>query len=168
MTPITATLINIYHVCTRELWLHAHEIRMEHTSDTVSEGKLIGETSYAQRNDKYTEMAMDGIKIDFYDAKNKIIHETKKSDKAEKAHIAQVKYYIMVLERNGICGVEGIIEYPTQRKTERVVLTDADRTDIGRWETDIQRIVAQEVCPKVIHKPICKNCSYFDFCYSDE
>jgi CRISPR-associated exonuclease Cas4 len=168
MQHITATHINYLQVCQRKLWLFSHAIVMEHTSDLVSEGKLIGETSYAQRNDKYTEMAMDGIKIDFYDAKNKIIHETKKSDKAEKAHIAQVKYYIMVLERNGICGVEGIIEYPTQRKTERIVLIDTDRTDIEHWEADIARIVAQEVCPKVIHKPICKNCSYFDFCYSDE
>jgi CRISPR-associated exonuclease Cas4 len=98
---------------------------MEHTADLVSEGKLIGENTYAQRNDKYTEMAMDGIKIDFYDAKNKIIHQTKKSNKAEKARIAQVKYYIMVLERNGIGRVEGIIiEYPTQRKTQRALRSD--------------------------------------------
>ncbi|MBS1446990.1 MAG: Dna2/Cas4 domain-containing protein, partial [Odoribacter sp.] len=36
---VTATLINLYHVCKREMWLHAHGIRMEHTSDLVTEGK---------------------------------------------------------------------------------------------------------------------------------
>ena len=46
---INATLINILHICYRELWLHAHVIRMEHTSDIVSEGRLIGEESYPQR-----------------------------------------------------------------------------------------------------------------------
>jgi len=71
---INATLINLYHVCKREMWLHANGIRMEHTSDTVAEGKLIHETSYPQRAEKYTEIEIGGSKIDFYDAKNKIIH----------------------------------------------------------------------------------------------
>lgn len=30
---INATLINLYNVCQRELWLHANGIRFEHTSD---------------------------------------------------------------------------------------------------------------------------------------
>lgn len=55
---INATLINLYHVCKREMWLHANGIRMEHTSDTVAEGKLIGETTYPQRSEKYTEMEL--------------------------------------------------------------------------------------------------------------
>ena len=33
---INATLINILHLCHRKLWLHAHAIRMEHTSDIVA------------------------------------------------------------------------------------------------------------------------------------
>ena len=53
---INATLINILHICHRELWLHAHAIRMEHTSDIVAEGKLLGETSYPQRADKNQEL----------------------------------------------------------------------------------------------------------------
>ena len=56
MKNITATHINLYHVCKRELWLHANEIRMEHSSDTVTEGKLIGESTYQYRNDKYKEV----------------------------------------------------------------------------------------------------------------
>jgi CRISPR-associated exonuclease Cas4 len=50
---INATLINLYHVCHREMWLHANGIRMEHTSDTVYDGKLLHETSYPQRAEKY-------------------------------------------------------------------------------------------------------------------
>jgi len=165
---VTATLINLYHVCHRELWLHANEVRMEHTSDVVYEGKLIGENTYPQRPDKYTEVEFDGIKIDFYDAKNKIVHEIKKSDKIEVAHRAQVKYYLWVLERNGIEGATGILEYPKQRHTEKVELTDEDRAKIPEWIAEIERIIASYNCPKVINKPICKTCSYFDFCYADE
>ena len=59
---------------------------MEHTSDLVFEGKLIHEISYPQRSERYEELEIDGVKIDYYDAKNKIIHEIKKSDKVEETH----------------------------------------------------------------------------------
>ena len=166
--PITATHINYYHVCHRKLWLFSNGINMEHTSDVVYEGKLIGENTYPQRADKYTEVEFDGIKIDFYDAKNKIVHEIKKSDKIEVAHRAQVKYYLWVLERNGIEGSTGILEYPKQRHTEKVELTDEDRVKIPEWIEKIELIIQSEICPKVINKQICKTCSYCDFCYAGE
>jgi CRISPR-associated exonuclease Cas4 len=168
MQNITATHINYYHVCPRKLWLFSHAIQMEHTSDLVTEGKLIGESTYPQRAERYTEVEFDGIKIDFYDAKQKVVHEIKKSSKIEDAHRAQVKYYLWILERNGIEGATGILEYPKQRHTEGVALDDADRIDIPKWVNDIERITAQETCPKVIDKPVCKNCSYYEFCYADE
>lgn len=51
---ITATFINLSQVCHRELWLHSNGIRMEHTSDVVADGELIGETTYPERTEKYT------------------------------------------------------------------------------------------------------------------
>ena len=99
---MTGTHFNYYHVCKRKLWLFANGIQMEHTSDMVYDGKLIHEQSYPQRSERYEEMEIDGIKIDYYDPRNKVIHEIKRSDKVEKAHEWQVKYYIRVLERNGI------------------------------------------------------------------
>ena len=165
---ITATQVNIYHVCHRELWLHSNNIQMEHTSDTVYEGKLIGENTYPQRSEKYTEVAFDGVKIDFYDPKNRVVHEVKKSDKLADAYRAQVKYYLWILEKNGIEGATGLIEYPKQRHTEGVELTDEDRTLIPKWIAEIGKIIENETCPKVINKPVCKNCSYFEFCYADE
>ena len=165
---VTATLVSEYHICKRRMWLHANGIRMEHTSDTVAEGKLIGESSYPERAEKYTEIEVDGIKIDYYDARNKVIHEVKKSDKVEQAHIAQVKYYISKLEQQGLTGVTGLIEYPKMRRREVVELTDDDRLQIPLWEADIRRIISAENCPPLLHKPICKQCSYFEFCYVQE
>lgn len=165
---ITATLINYYFLCKRKMWLHANEIRMEHTSDVVKDGKLLHEVAYPQRAERYREIEMDGVKIDFYDPYNKVVHEIKRSDKIEKAHEAQVKYYIYVLENNGIEGVSGILEYPTLRKTDKVVLTDEDREEIKSWLTDIERIIMAEGCPPKVQKGICKNCSYFDFCWVEE
>ncbi|MBL7818854.1 MAG: CRISPR-associated protein Cas4 [Saprospiraceae bacterium] len=168
MQTITATLVNYYHLCHRKLWLHAHSIQMEHTSEAVAEGKLIGDSSYTHRSDKYTELVFDGVKIDFYDAKNRVVHEVKKSNRAEEAHRAQVKYYLWILERNGIKGAKGVLEYPKLRHTEGVELTDADRKLIPQWLDAIARIVDSESCPPVINKANCKKCSFYDFCYAAE
>lgn len=164
---INATLINIYNVCKRELWLHANGIRFEHTSELVYEGKLIHEETYPQRSERYEEIEIDGIKIDFYDAKNKIIHEIKKSNKVEKAYVWQLKYYIYVFERNGIDGVTGILEYPTLRKKEEIFLNVDDRELIQKMETEILKIIENEQCPPLEKKGICKSCSYHEFCFSE-
>jgi CRISPR-associated exonuclease Cas4 len=162
---ITPTHINYYHVCHRKLWLFSHGIQMEHTSDLVSEGKLIHETSYPQRPEKYTEVKLDEAVIDFYDAKNREIHEVKKSDKIEKAHIAQVKYYIYLLKKIGIDGVKGIIEYPKLRNTESVELSTGDEADIENWKRQIKDIYSGD-CPGTIGRSLCKSCSYLELCYS--
>ncbi|HRQ29792.1 MAG TPA: CRISPR-associated protein Cas4 [Saprospiraceae bacterium] len=163
---ITATQINYYHLCHRKLWLHANEIRMEHTSDTVREGKLIGENSYKDRSSRYTELELDGIKIDYYDAKNKIIHEIKKSDKMEKAHGAQVKYYLYKLWHLGIKDASGILEYPKLRATTSVLLEESDFEIIPKWENEIKTIISADEIPPVLGKAICRKCSYFEFCYA--
>jgi CRISPR-associated exonuclease Cas4 len=166
--PITATHIAYYIICKRKLWLFSNNIQMEHTSDIVYEGKLISETTYQQRAQKYTELELDGVKIDFFDAKNKVVHEVKKSSKMESAHEWQVKYYLLVLERNGISGSTAVLEYPKLREKKEVLLNDADKLWLENAEKEIKELAAAEKCPPVINKPLCKKCSYFDFCYSDE
>lgn len=141
---------------------------MEHSSDLVYEGRLIHETSYSQRSEKYTEIEIDGIKIDYYDAKNKIIHEVKKSDSREIAHEWQIKYYLFVLKENGINGATGILEYPKLRKTEEVILSERDCEEIKQIKSKIKEIIESEQCPETQEQKMCKKCSYFDFCWSGE
>lgn len=163
---ITGTYFNYYQLCRRKLWLFANGINMEYTSDLVFEGRLIHEDSYPQRSDKYEEIELDGIKVDFYDPKQKVIHEIKKSNKVEKAHEWQLKYYIYVFGLHGIGGVTGVLEYPALRKTEAVILSETDKKRIEEMESDIKRIISDDICPPLQKKGICRNCSYFDFCYS--
>ncbi len=164
---ITGTHFNYYLVCHRKLWLFANGISMEHTSDLVFEGKTLHETAYAQRAERYKELEFGGIKIDYYDSKRKVIHEIKKSRKEHDSHVWQLKYYIYVLENAGVQGVIGILEYPKERKTEEILLSEPDMERIKEIELEIPEII-QGVCPTVIHKPKCKKCSYNDFCYSGE
>ncbi len=165
---INATYINIYNVCKHELWLHANEIRFEHTSDIVYDGKLIHEDSYPQRSSKYEEIEIDGIKVDYYDTKNKVIHEIKRSNKIEQAHEWQLKYYMYVFEQHGVTDVKGVLEYPTLRKTQSVVLSDVDRDRIKEIIADIDKIISSEECPPLQKKGICKSCSYYEFCFTKE
>ncbi len=165
---ITGTHFNYYFLCHRKLWLFANSINMEQNSDLVYEGKLIHETSYPQRSEKYTEIEIDGIKIDYYDARNKVIHEVKKSDKRELAHEWQLKYYMYILHKNGIDGVTGILEYPRLRRTDEIYLSTRDCEEIEIIKQKIETIIHSSDCPLRLNQNSCKNCSYFDFCWSGE
>ena len=132
---ITGTHFAYYQLCRRKLWLFANGINMEQESDLVYEGKLIHEESYPERSSKYEEVAIDGIKVDYYDAKNHVI---------------------------------GILEYPEMRKTKEVILTDVDREEISSMISEIESIIQKDECPPRVKKGLCRNCSYFDFCYSEE
>lgn len=193
---ITGTHINYYRLCKRKLWLFANDIQMEHTSDIVADGKVIEEESYQQRSERYTQIELsvlhNGInltgKIDFYDTRDKIVHETKRSNKVEDAHIWQVKFYLWLLWLNEIeekvsengesvidrsieakIGVaEGLIEYPRLRKTESVILLEKDISYLEKTIVEIKELVESKTCPPTINAKICKSCSYYDFCYAGE
>lgn len=165
---ITGTHFNYYFICHSKLWLFAHGIQMEHTSDLVYEGRRLHEHTYPRRSEKYQEIEMDGIKIDFYDPGKKVIHEIKKSDKMEPAHEWQLKYYLFVLENNGIDMVKGMLEYPSMRRTTEVFLSQADRLQIQDFMFEIGQIVQSKHCPEKIKINACRNCSYYDFCWIGE
>lgn len=172
---INATLMNIFHICKREMWLHYHAIRMEHTSEVVYEGKLIGEDSYPFRADKNEEVEISlplenekvilTAKIDFFDAKRGIVHETKKSAAKEWAHVAQVQFYLYLLQKNGVEVSHGVIEYPKLRQTERVTLGEDDVLRIEANIEKIREVLEQEECPPKLPISKCKACSYFEFCW---
>src|SRR3989337_3632377 len=135
---MTGTQIHYYFLCHRKLWLFTNHIDMEQTSDTVAMGKFISESTYKREEH---EIKIDDIVLDFYDGKNKVIHEVKKSDKMEETHIWQVKYYISVLEEKGIEGVTGEIDYPKLRQMIKVELTDNDRTELIMINNNIKMIL---------------------------
>jgi CRISPR-associated exonuclease Cas4 len=171
---IIATHINYLHICPRKLWLFVNGINMEHTSDLVTEGKLIGETTYPNRAARYKEIELSAslhggligaAKIDFYDATDKVVHEVKKSNSREEAHQWQVRFYLYLLELNGIEGATGLLEYPKLRQTEEVFLTAPDREYLLESIKTIHLLMEAEECPPKLPKSKCKNCSYFDFCW---
>ena len=159
---MTGTQISYYFLCRRKLWLFANNVQMEHTSDAVSIGRTVSETSYARRKH---ELHIDDIVLDMYDARTRTVHEIKKSPAMEESHIRQVQYYISVLEAKGIEGVVGEIDYPLLKRRVPVRLGEEDRAVLKEIEKDIAGVVALPSPPPVINKPFCKKCSYYELCY---
>lgn len=165
---ITGTQLSYFFTCHRKLWLFSNGINMESNSDLVYEGKLIHETSYAQRTERFKEVDLGPVKIDYYDTRDKVIHEVKKSDRLEDTHVWQVKYYIWLMEQAGIDGVTGLLEYPRLRQTQEVLLSERDREELKSILTEAEAIATADKCPERIELSICRKCSYYDFCYSGE
>lgn len=159
----TGTLVNYYFVCKRKLWLFAHQINFETESDTVALGRLLSETSYDRQKKeiKINEM----ISIDWIDFRNKVIHEVKKSDKLEEAHLWQVKYYLYFLESKGVRGFRAEINYPKFHRRELIKLSDSDREHLKEVVDEIEEILTMDEIPERVRIPACRSCSYFEFCW---
>lgn len=168
---LTGTHINYYFVCKRKLWLFAHGIGMEHTSDTVLLGKLIDESSYT-REDKSIAID-DTIVLDWIDDRNGVLHEVKKSDRMEEAHVHQVQYYLWYLKQKGIAvsdgtseGLRGELDYPKLKQRVPVVLTPEAERELGSVLAEIGHVIEQAWPPDRIAKRFCKRCSYFELCWT--
>lgn len=160
---ITGTKLNYYFLCKRKLWLFSNHIQCEQESDAVLLGKILHENSYS---DEKKEYEFDSIKIDWLDLKNKVIHEVKKSDKAEDAHLWQLKYYIYYFRKNNIGEFTGELNYPKLRKKDVVTLEEEDVDYLENILAEIEEITNLPDAPK-FDKPmkICKKCSYNELCW---
>ncbi len=149
-------------VCLRKLWLFSKGITMEHTSDRVALGKFLDETSF-KREDGFSD---ENVSIDFVTSREDlIVHEVKSSKALEEAHIMQVKYYIYYLRSKGIQVSHGLLHYPRLRRIERVDLSEGDVKGIESILHRIEEVLSLPTPPKVINKPYCKKCAYYEFCY---
>ena len=159
---ITGTEFNYYHLCHRKLWLFSRDIHMEHTSDNVFMGKLIDEHTYPRAK---KEIMIDGVvKIDFMD--DDVVHEVKKSNRMEEAHIGQLLYYLYCLRQKGVDIRKGIINYPKQKRTTEIELTPEKELEIAATLPKISGVKDMETSPAVLNSKICRKCGYEDFCYA--
>ena len=161
----TGTQVNYYIICPTKLWLFSHFATMEQESDLVLLGKLLQEQSF-QRVKK--DIIVDQkIAVDFIRKGDVLVlHEVKKSGRMEKAHKMQLLYYIYYLRRlKGIDRVEGRIDYPKQRKTVRIELTENNEKELLEVLSRIKTVLSMKNPPKPERKKYCRKCSYFDFCW---
>lgn len=159
---ITGLMVYYYEICKRKLWYFVNEIQLEENNSNVILGKLLEENTYTRDEKKIN---IDGvINIDFIRSK-KILHEIKKSNSIEPASLLQVQYYLYYLEKKGLVGLKGILDYPLLKQTVEVNLTDGDRENLDNIIIGIKEILRKESPPILEKKGICKKCAYFDLCF---
>ena len=159
---ITGLMVYYYEVCKRKLWYFVNEIQLEENNSNVILGKLLEENTYTRDEKKIN---IDGvINIDFIRSK-KILHEIKKNNSIEPASLLQVQYYLYYLEKKGLVGLKGILDYPLLKKTVEVNLTDKDRENLDNIIIGIKEILRKESPPALEKNGICKKCAYFDLCF---
>ena len=159
---ITGLMVYYYEVCKRKLWYFTNDIQLEENNSNVILGKLLEENTYTRDEKKIN---IDGvINIDFIRSK-KILHEIKKSNSIEPASILQIQYYLYYLEKKGLVGLKGILDYPLLKQTVEVNLSDSDRENLENIIIGIKEILGKESPPTLEKKNICKKCAYFDLCF---
>ena len=159
---ITGLMVYYYEVCKRKLWYFVNEIQLEENNSNVILGKLLEENTYTSDEKKIN---IDGvINIDFIRSK-KILHEIKKSNSIEPASLLQVQYYLYYLEKKGLIGLKGILDYPLLKQTVEVNLTNKDRENLDNIIIGIKEILRKESPPALEKNGICKKCAYFDLCF---
>ena len=150
---ITGVMIYYYFVCKRKLWYFCHDIRMETENEDVMLGKILDESSY-KKKDKHGNID-DIINIDFI-SEHKELHEIKKSKSVENAGIWQVKYYLYYLQKRGVSGLKGKIDYPLLKKSIIVELSKKDVEILERIITEITDIKHQEIMSVSGNSKLCK------------
>ena len=159
---ITGLMVYYYEVCKRKLWYFTNNIQLEENNSNVILGKLLEENTYTRDEKKIN---IDGvINIDFIRSK-KILHEIKKSNSIEPASILQIQYYLYYLEKKGLIGLKGVLDYPLLKQTVEVNLSDSDRENLENIIIGIKEILGKESPPILEKKNICKKCAYFDLCF---
>ncbi len=158
------TQVAYYVVCERKLWLFTKGISMERESEFVKLGKLLDETSFNRQREE--EFSYEPVSIDFFTSQEGlVIHEVKHSQALEEAHILQVKYYIYYLKEKGIKVSHAILHYPKAKVLKQIFFDPKDRELIQNALKNMQDIVSMPYPPKVIKKPYCKKCAYWELCY---
>lgn len=160
MIKISGTLYLYSFICERKLWLYAHGISMESDYENVKIGKIIDENAYG-RDVKHI-LIDENANVDVL--KDKIIYEVKKSSSEKEAALEQIYYYLYILKKKGIDDLNGELRIPKENHIESVQLTDEKYTEIEERMNRINRILDQDVPPKIKTR-ICKKCAYFEFCF---
>lgn len=153
----TATHINYFFTCKRKLWLFSRKIACEQESDLVKIGKLYHE-DFEKDN-----IEIENIKID--KLKDGKVFELKKKNTAPEAAKYQVLYYLLKLREKGI-NTTGIIKYKENNRIEEVVLTPENEEILKESIGEIKQICSLNKPQPAKKIKYCKNCSYYELCFS--
>ena len=161
---VNGTLINYYFHCRRQCYLHGNRLNLEDNSEQVQIGKALHEVRQEQYSN--AEITLEQIKIDHLTSKYLV--EFKKSDADVEAAKWQLLLYLKILKDKGMIR-EGKLEFQEKQKQEKkaimVTLTEEAEQQLEQYVLEITQLIEGNSIPEVIHKPTCKKCAYYEYCY---
>jgi CRISPR-associated exonuclease Cas4 len=164
MKNVTGVMVQYYKVCKTELWYFSHNIDFNENDENIKLGRIIHELFFKRKRKNFcidNTISFDlTIKHD-----SPIVVEIKKSSKLPQPVKFQLLYYLWYMKNNKGIFAEGIITYPTEKKVERVILTQDIEKEIQNIINDIKRIISLSQPPPPEKKRYCRKCSYFEFCW---
>ena len=161
---ITGKEISYLYICKRKLWFYRHGMRPELEHVNVQIGMHIQDTTF-KREEKDIAIGEIGV-LDWAAFKHGIIHETKKGKTPGKGDVAQVRYYMWWLNKNGVRVDECKIHYPKMRRTESVPWNDTADEQVEQDLLDTRAILDLPKPPAIHKYPYCKSCAYFELCFA--
>lgn len=106
---------------------------------------------------------IENIKID--KLKDGKVFEFKKKNTSPEGAKYQVLYYILKLREKGI-NTTGLIKYKENNRIETVELTLESENILKKSIGEIKEICSIENLPPAKKIKYCKNCSYYELCFS--
>jgi CRISPR-associated exonuclease Cas4 len=154
----TGVQVQYYFIDKKKLWYFSHYISFEEGSELVRSGKLISKYFYKREK---KELQIGRIKIDFYRKKMEI-HEVKKSSKFKEASRWQLIYYLYILKKLNVNCI-GILHFPLERKTEKIILNAELESKMEEILDDIKRVISLDIPPDTEESFKLKKSAYYEF-----
>lgn len=162
MDIYTGSLFGDYLYCRRKFYMRVNRLTPDSSNENLIIGKLIDEHTY-RREERDVNLGRNVI--DFIGSDGKI-HEIKKSSRFIETHIIQLKYYLytylLMYEKH----IEGVLNYPEERRNVEVSLCEKDIEYIKGLLKKMKKVESKIEAPPLSDYYKCKYCSYLPICRS--
>ena len=140
----------------------SREITPDEEDQALEVGRAIHEIFY---RDMLKEISFEGVKIDVYRRRERVVCEVKTSSRYLQAARFQLLYYLYRLKECGVSPI-GYILIPKEKRRIHVRLDEESERILLKVFEDIKDIVQLERPPQPSRTPYCRKCAYRDFCWA--
>ncbi len=161
MPFISAYIFQAYLTCPREAWLEYHSIGSDQDHEYLALGRLVHETAYRRfRKEIFVDQL---LKIDLL--RGKFVAEVKRSSKHKEAARLQLAFYLFYLKQEKGLNLEGVLLFPKERKTERIVLSPELEHKVETMLRQMKSVLATDQPPPPVKTRYCSSCSFCELCW---
>lgn len=150
-------------LCPTRTWAHCQRLCYFHLNKHMQAGALLHDLSYKN----IITPTGYGIQPDQLDWESYTLSEVKRSRSHEAASELQLLFYLAVMTYYTQHAWKGILRYPSVRQTKEIELNEAGWQRLVTALAQIESIVAQEIPPPPVRRPVCSGCSFRMLCWQE-